>query len=156
MLQIRQQYNAEIMNELGIIGEKQSDFEQKIRKMEMDTDDAIGHRQEKVHIDVCGLSFYLPLSLYRPIEILCKQQNTDYPFLHEKYGRDLIRALLSHYLAGDAELNKNSRSFILKQAKNACDQLGFSEPEDEPDGESKYVVQWLTYQCNKITNSFFC
>ena len=155
-MQIRQQYNAEIMNELGIIGEKQSDFEQKIRKIKMDTDDALGHRQEKMHIDICGLSFYLPLSLYRPIEILCKQQNTDYPFLHEKYGRDLIRALLSHYLAGDAELNKNSRSFILKQAKNACDQLGFPEPEDEPDGENKYVVQWLTYQCNKITNSFFC
>lgn len=56
-MQIRQQYNADIMNELGITGEKQSDFEQKIRKIKMDTDDALGHRQEKMHIDLCGLSF---------------------------------------------------------------------------------------------------
>lgn len=119
-MQIRQQYNADIMNELGITGEKQSDFEQKIRKIKMDTDDALGHRQEKMHIDLCGLSFYLPLSLYRPIEILCKQQDTDYPFLHEKYGKDLIRALLSHYLAGDAELNRYSKDFVLKQAQDVA------------------------------------
>lgn len=56
-MQIRQQYNADIMNELGITGEKQSDFEQKIRKIKMDTDDALGHRQERCILIYAGCLF---------------------------------------------------------------------------------------------------
>lgn len=152
-MQIRQQYNAQIMNDLGITGEKQSDFEQKIRKIEADTNDAIGHRSDRVHIDICGLSFDLPLSLYRPVEILCKHQSSDYPFLHEKYGKELIRSLISHYLMNDKELKREDKREVLKRAKQDCARLGLPEP--LKDDECRYVVQWVTYQCNKISNSFF-
>lgn len=150
---IKKQLNIDSVNDLGIYGKTQSEIEQRLKKMALDIDNAIDRRMELVSFDVYGLSFDLLSSVFRPVEIICSYQNKDYPFLYKNYNKDLIKALISHYLFDNAELNKNSGPSIISASKRECERLHLCDNK-ELKSDVEYLVQWLSYMCNKITDSF--
>ena len=150
---IKKQLNIDSVNELGIYGKTQSEIEQRLEKMALDIDNSIDRRMELVSFDVYGLSFDLLSSVFRPVEIICSYQNKDYPFLHKKYNKDLIKAIISHYLFDNSELNKNSGPAIISASKRECERLHLCDNE-EVKKDVEYLVQWLSYMCNKISDSF--
>lgn len=150
---IKKQLNIDSVNDLGIYGKTQSEIEQRLKKMALDIDNAIDRRMELVSFDVYGLSFDLLSSVFRPVEIICSYQNKDYSFLYKKYNKDLIKAIISHYLFDNAELNKNSGPAIISASKRECERLHLCDNE-EIKSDVEYLVQWLSYICNKISDSF--
>lgn len=153
-MQIKKQLNTEIMNGLGIYGNSQSDIMQRLNKFSIDIDQSIDQRLSITTFDIYGLTIDLPHSVYTPVEILCSCKTDCYQSLSNKYNKELIKALVSHYLFNDSEkLNKDSGDKIIEAAKRECIRLKLVGNELE-ESATKYLTIWLIYKCNKIIESF--